>query len=55
VHYRKIASIVKKTAEEFGLPYKSKDTFMQALRAHGRLLKELGQKPPVMKLATVKI
>jgi linoleoyl-CoA desaturase len=55
VHYRKIASIVKKTAEEFGLPYKSKDTFMQALRAHGRLLKELGQKPPAMKLATVKI
>ncbi len=52
VHYRKIASIVKKTAEEFGLPYKSKDTFMQALRAHGRLLKELGQKPSVMKLAT---
>jgi linoleoyl-CoA desaturase len=52
VHYRKIASIVKKTAEEFGLPYKSKDTFMQALRAHGRLLKELGQKPSILKLAT---
>ena len=51
VHYRKIAPIVKMTAEEFGVPYKSKDTFMAALRAHARLLKSLGKKPPVMKLA----
>jgi linoleoyl-CoA desaturase len=51
VHYRKIACIVKKTAEEFGLPYKSKDTFLQALIAHGRILKSLGQKPLIMKLA----
>jgi len=45
VHYRKLAPIVKKTAEEFGVPYKSKDTFMQALSAHARLLKELGKRP----------
>ena len=51
VHYRNIAPIVKRTAEEFGVPYKSKDTFMAALGAHARLLKSLGKKPPVMKLA----
>jgi linoleoyl-CoA desaturase len=42
VHYRKIAGIVKSTAEEFGLPYKSTRTFFQALVKHGRLLKQLG-------------
>lgn len=45
VHYRKLAPIVKKTAEEFGVPYKSQDTFIQALGAHTRLLKELGKRP----------
>jgi len=45
VHYRKIAKIVEETTKEFGLPYKSKDTFVQALIAHTRLLKELGRKP----------
>lgn len=45
VHYSKISAIVKQTAEEFGLPYKSKDTFAQALVAHGKLLKALGKKP----------
>lgn len=45
VHYRKIAKIVEQTTQEFGLPYKSKDTFVQALIAHMRLLKELGRKP----------
>jgi linoleoyl-CoA desaturase len=45
VHYRKIAKIVEETTKEFGLPYKSKDTFVQALIAHMRLLRELGKKP----------
>jgi linoleoyl-CoA desaturase len=45
VHYRKIAKIVEETTQEFGLPYKSKDTFMKAMVAHARLLKELGKKP----------
>jgi linoleoyl-CoA desaturase len=45
VHYRKIAKIVKATAEEFELPYKSVETFRQALKGHLRLLKQLGQKP----------
>lgn len=45
VHYRKIAVIVKETAEEFGLPYKNTRTFIHALVKHGRLLKELGARP----------
>jgi linoleoyl-CoA desaturase len=45
VHYHKIASIVKSTAHEFGLPYKSSRTFLTAIAAHARLLKQLGVKP----------
>jgi linoleoyl-CoA desaturase len=45
VHYRKISSIVKQTAEEFGLPYKAAPTFVDALVGHTRLLKTLGQQP----------
>jgi linoleoyl-CoA desaturase len=45
VHYRNIASIVKATATEFGLPYKSAKTFLGALQGHARLLKQLGSKP----------
>lgn len=45
VHYRKIAPIVESTAKEFGAPYKSAETFLDALVGHGRLLRELGKKP----------
>lgn len=45
VHYRNIAPIVKETAAEFGLPYKSEPTFFGALRGHARLLKQLGVRP----------
>jgi linoleoyl-CoA desaturase len=45
VHYRKIARIVETTAREFNLPYKSKNSFIEAVSAHARLLKELGKKP----------
>jgi linoleoyl-CoA desaturase len=48
VHYRKIAGIVKSTAEEFGLPYKTSATFIGALAGHARLLKELGKRPEFM-------
>ena len=47
VHYREIAKIVQQTTKEFGLPYKSKDTFFDALRAHAQQLKMLGEKPAV--------
>ena len=45
VHYRKLAPIVEQTAKEFGLPYKSKETFLEAVVAHARLMKSLGVKP----------
>lgn len=43
VHYRKIAKIVKKTAEEYNIPYKSYPTFLSALVSHGRMLYALGR------------
>lgn len=45
VHYRKISKIVRTTAVEFGLPYKSVRTFIGALQGHLQLLKKLGSKP----------
>lgn len=45
VHYRKLAPIVEQTAKEFGLPYKSQKTFIGALIAHAKVMKELGAKP----------
>lgn len=45
VHYRKIAEIVQGTAREFGLPYKSEPTFLDALIGHAKLLKQLGRRP----------
>lgn len=43
IHYKKISKIVKKTAEEFKLPYYSQPTFIHALWAHGKMLWQLGQ------------
>lgn len=54
VHYRKIAPIVEATAKEFGVPYKSAKTFLDALVGHGRLLRELGKKPVASDLAVAK-
>ncbi|MCD9013977.1 hypothetical protein K7P01_00515 [Fulvivirgaceae bacterium QH1ED-6-2] len=48
VHYNKIASIVKSTALEFGLPYKSSRTFFQALVGHARILRQLGARPTLI-------
>lgn len=53
VHYRAIAPIVAQTAKEFGVPYKSKDTFWDALVAHARQLKSLGQRPVAAEPAAV--
>ena len=44
VHYRALSEIVRKTAEEFNLPYHANRSFFSALRAHGKMLKLLGQK-----------
>jgi linoleoyl-CoA desaturase len=43
VHYRQISKIVKRTAEEFQLPYYSKPTFVEAVRSHIIMLKNLGK------------
>lgn len=42
IHYKKISEIVKRTAEEFSLPYYSKPTFLHALRDHKNFLRQLG-------------
>lgn len=44
VHYRKIAKIVKATAEKYGLPYYQHRTFFGALKSHFSLLHRLGNK-----------
>lgn len=54
VHYRDIAKIVEQTAKEFDLPYKSKETFFEAVAAHARQLKILAQKP-TQKMARVAV
>jgi linoleoyl-CoA desaturase len=43
VHYPQVSKIVKKTAEEFNLPYLSKRTFIGALWSHEQLLYKLGR------------
>lgn len=43
VHYRKLSAIVKKTAEEFHLPYYSQLSFFGALKSHYQLLAKLGK------------
>lgn len=42
IHYKKIAPIVKSTAQEFGIAYYEKVTFWQALASHMRVLKKIG-------------
>jgi len=51
VHYRHLSPIVKATAQEFGLPYKMKETFWDAIKAHARLLRQLGKGTPLPTIA----
>lgn len=43
IHYPKIAPIVKKTADEFNLPYYYKKTLFAAMISHGKFLYNLGR------------
>jgi linoleoyl-CoA desaturase len=43
VHYPAIASIVRETAEECGVPYHCYESFRDAIRSHYRTLKRLGR------------
>ena len=45
VHYPAIAPIVKKTADEFGIPYMENETFALALRSHFSILRKFGKLP----------
>ncbi len=45
VHYPKIASIVKATAEEHGVPYLENKTFGSALKSHIKTLQKFGKIP----------
>jgi type I site-specific restriction endonuclease len=38
---------VKKTAEEFGIPYRSSTTYWQAIGRHTRMLYALGRSPHI--------
>lgn len=42
IHYPKISEIVKKTAEEFNVPYIENETFWGALKSHYKMLKKFG-------------
>lgn len=44
VHYPAIAPIVKKTCEEFNVPYQSIPSFTGAVLGHGSMLRELGRR-----------
>jgi len=44
VHYPQISKIVKRTAEQYGVPYKVMPTFGNALLEHGRMLRKMGRK-----------
>jgi len=43
IHFSDLAPIVRKTAEEFGLPYRSSTTFAGALALHTKMLWKLGR------------
>ena len=43
IHYKKISEIVRKTAEEYNIPYNVEPTFITALASHGAMLKKLGR------------
>lgn len=45
VHYRKVADILEKTANEFDLPYNEYKTMGKAVRVHFSYLKKMGLKP----------
>jgi len=43
VHYKKISSIVKETAKEYGIPYYEQKTVLKAMAKHWEMLHKLGK------------
>jgi len=55
-HYVAIGRVVRRTADEFGLPYNHFETYGAALHSHYRLLRRLGARPsPAATLAVSKL
>lgn len=52
VHYKDLSAIVKKTAQEYNIPYHQHKSFYSALRSHFSLLHSLGTGKYDLKLAT---
>lgn len=48
IHYKDISPIVKRTAEEFGIPFIENKTFLEAMISHVKLLKKLGRERYLM-------
>ncbi|MEO6000075.1 MAG: acyl-CoA desaturase [Chitinophagaceae bacterium] len=51
VHYPAISKIVKKTCEQYNLPYNTIPTMMKSIASHFRMMKKLGEKPRTMAAA----
>jgi len=43
VHYRKLAKVVRETAQQFNIPYQVQPTFVHALIEHAKMLRKLGR------------
>jgi len=41
-HYPALSKIVRETCKEFGIPYVTSDSFLDALRRHNDLMKKMG-------------
>ena len=56
IHYPEVSEIVKKTAEEYEVPYNELPSFWAALKSHVRFLKKLGNnyQPQSVNLGTNK-
>lgn len=50
IHYPAISQIVKKTCEQYNLPYNTIPTMSKSIASHFRMMKKLGEKP-VMSMA----
>jgi linoleoyl-CoA desaturase len=43
IHYKNLSHIVSGTAKEFGIPYHTKQNFIEAIRDHTKMLQQLGR------------
>jgi linoleoyl-CoA desaturase len=43
VHYKKLAKVVRETAQQYGIPYQVQPTFVHALVQHAKMLHKLGK------------